>query len=78
MTALKSRRPRQPQPPIVLAAIPMSLQAKLAAIVVHADEYLSPNGHEVDKTTIQNLVVDPEVVAWVESLGPLAPVKRNK
>lgn len=53
-----------------------TLQAKLAAIVVHADEMLGPDGHHFDTAALRALVVDPEVAAWVESLGPLAPVKR--
>ena len=54
-----------------------SLAAKLAAIVVHADEMLSPDGHEFDKFALQQALADPEVVAWIKACGPLAPVKRT-
>ena len=59
----------------------MSLAVKLASVVVHADEYLTPRGasplgHPYDAEALKVLVRDPEVVAWIKSLGPLAPVKR--
>jgi hypothetical protein len=55
-----------------------SLASKLASVVVHADEMLSPMGHGFDKTALEQACRDPEVKAWIESLGPLAPVKRWK
>lgn len=58
--------------------IPVTLATKLASIVVHADELTSPHGHPWDKMALENLVHDPEVQAWVKSLGPLAPVKRSE
>lgn len=58
--------------------ISASLVSKLASVVVHADEMLSPSGHHFDKTALQQACRDPEVQAWLDSLGPLAPVKRTK
>ncbi len=59
-------------------AMPITLQVKLAGVIVHADEYLIPFGHGFDKTVLLGLVNDPEVQAWIKSLGALAPVKRGK
>jgi hypothetical protein len=54
----------------------LTLASKLASIVVHADELLSPGGHVVDHVALIATVRDPEVQAWLRGLGPLAPVKR--
>ncbi len=55
----------------------MTLVAKLAAIVVHADEMLSSDGHTLDRVALESVVLDAEVQQWVASLGPIAPVKRK-
>lgn len=57
--------------------IPVALAAKLAAVVVHADEMLSGDGHNFDRVALESIVRDPQVQAWVVSLGALAPVKRR-
>lgn len=57
--------------------ISASLASKLASVVFHADEMLSQDGHHLDKTALEQAARDPEVQAWVKSLGPLAPVKRR-
>lgn len=52
---------------------------KLASIAVHADELLSPGGSvEFDGNAIRGLLADPEVVAYLDTLRPLAllPEKR--
>ena len=59
--------------------LPISLRlvSKLASVVVHAQEMLDPvAGHEFDRVALEQVANDPEVVAWVESLGPLAPQRR--
>lgn len=53
-----------------------SLAAKLAAVVVHADEMLSPDGHALDRVALKAAITDPEVVEFLGAVGPLAPVKR--
>ena len=53
-----------------------SLASKLASVVVHADEMLSPKGHHFDKAALLTACQDEEVQAWLKALGPLAPVKR--
>lgn len=52
---------------------------KLASIAVHADELLSEGGSiEFDGGAIRTLLADPEVVAYLDLLRPLAllPEKR--
>ena len=51
---------------------------KLASIAVHAGELVSPSGHHFDVSTIKSLLADPEVVAYLNTLRPLAllPVVR--
>lgn len=53
-----------------------ALASKLASIVVHADEMMSPMGHGYDRIALEQAISDPEVQAWIKALGPLAPVKR--
>jgi hypothetical protein len=57
---------------------PLSLLIKLGSIAVHADEYLSPQGHPFDKVAIDNLLKDYEVQRWIQQMNKLAmlPVKR--
>lgn len=61
--------PRQPT---------LSLLIKLGSIAVHAEEYLSPNGHPFDKIALDNLLKDYEVKRWIEQMNAMAmlPVKR--
>lgn len=55
-----------------------SLGAKLAAIVVHADEYFGPEGHDYDRDALAALLTDAEVIAWLRDIGPLAPHPRGR
>ena len=56
-----------------------TLLCKLGSIVVHAEEFLSPRGHPVDKAALDDLLKDPEVRAWLDDMGreALVPVKRE-
>lgn len=54
-----------------------TLAAKLAAIVVHADEFHGGGGHPFDHTAMMAAINDPEVRDWIERCGPLAPRKRR-
>lgn len=63
--------------------IPLRLVVKLGSIAVHADEMLSTNGPHVnkdgstfDRLAIESLLRDPEVMAWIQEMGPLLPRKR--
>ena len=55
-----------------------ALASKIASVIVHADEMFSEDGHYFDKIALQQAVSDPEIKAWIKSLGPLAPLKRRK
>ena len=57
----------------------ISLLCKLASITVHADELLSPLGHEVDKVALTQSMIDGEVKEWLEGMTKMgmAPVKRT-
>lgn len=56
-----------------------ALLCKLGSIIVHADELLSPHGHEFDREALKALVADKDVQAWLAGMGELAmiPLKRN-
>jgi hypothetical protein len=52
---------------------------KLGSIAVHAAEMLSPRGHAFDKMALDQLLSDPEIVAWRASASALGllPVPRR-
>lgn len=56
----------------------LTLQAKLGSFLVHAEEGLSAGGHEFDFVALRQLMVDPEVVEWMNilRLKGFLPVKR--
>lgn len=56
--------------------IDLSLLIKLGSIAVHADEMLSPDGREVDKHTIKDLLSQPDVVQWLKDNAVMLPRKR--
>lgn len=58
--------------------VPFSQAAKLGSLVVHIEEFLSPQGDPFDADAIRGLLADPEVQTFVEALRALAlvPVKR--
>jgi len=58
---------------------PVSLLCKLASIAVHADEYLSSDGHQLDHVALVGALADPEVVGWIAEMtnAALAPKKRR-
>ena len=57
----------------------LSLLVKLGSIVVHVDEFLSPHGHPYDKEVITGLLLDQDVLEWLQEMNKMAmlPVKRN-
>lgn len=56
-----------------------ALLAKIASLVVHADELLSPNGHQFDRDAFTSLIQDQEVREWIDAMTELAlaPKKRS-
>lgn len=57
----------------------MTVLLKLASIAVHADELLSPDGREADKSAIRGLLADPELKAWLgdPELQVYLPLRRR-
>lgn len=56
----------------------LSLLSKLGSIAVHVDEYLSPDSHVFDRTALQGLIRDREVVEWVSQMDKLALLPRKR
>ena len=56
----------------------LSLIVKLASLVVHVDELLSPTGHDFDRAAIRTIINDPEVNELLKAMraDALLPVKR--
>lgn len=56
----------------------LSLLVKLGSIAVHAEEMLSPGGHQYDMAAIRTLLEDEEVSQWLKQMTTLGfmPVKR--
>lgn len=56
----------------------VSLLIKLGSIIVHQEELLSPNAHHFDRSALDTVRTDPEVVQWMEAMSKSAflPVKR--
>ncbi len=55
-----------------------SLLSKLGSIIVHFDEYHSPDGCQVDLDQAKAILKEEEVQKWMKEMGPLLPVKRMK
>lgn len=74
--------PVPPQPVYHGAVEPLkpgpSLLCKLGSIVVHAEEFLSPRGHEFDKAALDQLLQDGEVKAWVAAMDKMAMIPRKR
>ena len=56
----------------------IGLLAKLGSIAQHVDEVSGENGHEFDWAAIRSLLIDREVVNWLDDMHKqgLLPVKR--
>jgi len=55
------------------------LLCKLGSIIVHADEMLSPDGHQFDGEALKQLICDSDVKKWLADMGEMAlvPLKRK-
>jgi len=61
----------------VTLTVNTSTALKLASLVVHVEEMLSPDGREADRSAILGLLSDSEVRDFLASIDPvLLPVKR--
>jgi hypothetical protein len=57
----------------------VGLLCKLGSVAVHAEEYLfSGNGHEFDKTALQQLLADPEVRDWLKEMDARAYLPKQR
>lgn len=56
----------------------VTLLVKLGSIAVHADEFLSPGGHEFDHVALHLLLRDPEVVEWLAEMDRMAMVPKKR
>lgn len=54
------------------------LLIKLGSIIIHYQEFLSPGGHQFDKTTAETLLENEDVKEWIKGMNDLAllPQKR--
>jgi hypothetical protein len=57
----------------------VSLLVKLGSVFVHAEEFLSSDGHDFDKVALNQLFEDAEVKEWVAAMDKMAflPKKRK-
>jgi hypothetical protein len=46
--------------------------------MVHADEFLSPDGHPFDKRAFDGLINDPEIKEWIEAMNEMALLPRKR
>lgn len=55
------------------------LLCKLGSIIVHADEFLSPFGHDFDRHALLSSLQDDDVQDWLIAMHDLAlvPLKRT-
>ncbi len=56
----------------------MALLSKLGSIAVHAEEMLSPQGHEFDAETLKTLLADGEIVAWLKGMNEMALLPKKR
>jgi len=54
----------------------LPLLMKLGSIIVHAEEMISPQGHEVDREALKALLANDDVQAWIKDMGVFLPLKR--
>ena len=54
------------------------LLCKLGSIVVHADEFLSADGHDFDRQELLVRIKDPEVEAWIAAMDKLTMVPKKR
>lgn len=57
----------------------MGILISLGSIAVHAEEMLSPHGHDFDRVAIKSLLDDEELKKWMAAMAKraLLPVKRD-
>lgn len=65
-----------------MSANPLSpstaLLCKLASVAVHADEYISSDGHPLDLEALRSALGDPEVKEWLAAMTAIAMAPRKR
>lgn len=56
----------------------LGLLVKLGSIAVHASEFMSPDGHYFDKTAMDQLLADPEVLEWMSAMDQAAFLPKRR
>ena len=56
----------------------IGLLCKLGSIAVHADELLSPDGHQFDRAALNTLLTDPEVKEWLAAMDKAAMLPKKR
>lgn len=51
---------------------------KVASALIHAQEYMSADGHPFDREAFDSLLHDPDVDAWMRTLGSMALLPRKR
>lgn len=59
--------------------VDVTVLIKLGSIAIHAEEMMSPTGHEFDRIALNGLLNDPEIKTWLAAMDRLAflPKKRK-
>lgn len=55
-----------------------ALLCKLGSIAVHADELLSPDGHQFDRVALAALMADAEVKEWLTAMDGAAMLPKKR
>jgi hypothetical protein len=55
-----------------------TLLVNLGSALIHAEEFLSPNGHPADRIAFLSIMKMPEIQEWIQQMNDLAllPLKR--
>lgn len=52
--------------------------AKIGSALVHAEEYMGEGGHDFDKAAFDQMMADPAVQTWLESMKSMSLVPRKR
>jgi len=68
---MKQTDPLKPNPQLLI---------KLGSLITHYEEFNSKDGHSLDRSAIDSLTSNEDVIEWMKQMNELAflPVKRNK
>lgn len=55
-----------------------ALLAKLGSALVHAQEYLSDDGHDFDRVALHSALADSEVKDWLTQMDKAAMIPKRR